>query len=1208
MEFIESHHGRYPSTEGFLLLLKSLFAVGGFPSALGSNLRIRTGCTPYVEYIIDFILPRATGRFEHYAPLSFRSIQEKNRFVAIALEAVETVLVQYHVPCTTIAIEPGDSLADCLFHASREEAAQVLDQSIIASAVVRPHGDDVSALVGDFVNASTGVLGHGLPQGALSDNESFSPLPSRTSSSFPLSKSPGFAVLATLLSPSRASLFQAIISPLVDRRNRSTPWPDFPMLSLAFALYASTPPTFTSAKDGAKRLWTHSGRQSLLLSLLPRSYLDEETLFDERSILSALRILCAAVAREDLFLKRIQASKAEQSAYVPELRFSGKSRLPISIDLHLSHLSTILSTSDIETGIASSIIDLIGFISSNERNESAISVMAFSFYRYLERTLPRVHVFELLCHDNPRRVYGAISDAFNVRFLAALARPPKEPHMIVLRSILDRLLLDLRSCSFASNLVNVMFGPSPDSSSHCQKSLETILKVIERIEFVCGRDSAEVATMFYELLYRLVASASKNVEQDRDMALWVAERLRTTDFWKTHILRLCSAIPLRQQYSTIVASRYNVVHSISWLLKGISCELHILSGFPSTGQAATASPNCYKRLSLALFTDNGLIAHAIRVLPIERPILTAGIVSTPSDEKAVIGAKVGLAGSPEVVEGYSTVSYEKLKVYLNRMALSFEDNGLRAWVDHWNASVQMDCSSAHLSDAIRIVTLTFLACSKDSPFDVPPGLGPGITILTQMLSCMDVHGLTRSNNASIDDIFFTTACRNLALAACEVSISDYSRGLCQNDLEFASLIGLFLRLIAASPRQSRTVAEQTRRKDRIAALAAALMSVLIELPDQVSIEADRVCLFDSATVLADLATRGDIPETRPFSPSTETVVLRGCCGLLFEKLERTQSSTDGFSICRAVLVHAGDGKNDDSPMQGIINSISSLDDNIAVFVQKLIFVSPQVGSLMIASGILEALQKASDNYFKEEEKFLTFHANSQKLEDVFIQPPSFLRGHFDIMNALMTTQLSPKLSGYLVSTVISISCKYKVMFERLIRHFPVHGDTMYAMLRCLIQGKVLFDEAKYMPSDSSEQSVVLGDDSVDLKALAGSISKLIFHLAEHPLPSHMLAAIPSRLNVSLTTSGIVLSEGVAKSWWAAYEAKSSDVSSFCEIAVLGMDLLRYGVFLIRQTRILATLDEFTLSRSLFRCSDAAQVRLRSFRQMKYFRFLNVSSL
>jgi hypothetical protein len=1194
MEFIESHRGQYPSTEGFLYLLKSLFAVGGFPSTLGSNYRIRTGCAPYVEYIIDFILPRATGRFEHCAPLSFRSFQDKNRFVAIALEVVETILVRYHVPCPIVALEPGDSLADYLVRANTLEAAKVLDQSTIArTVVVRPHVDDIRSLMDDFVSSSTVTFTQGLPQETISENQSFSSLTNRQRSPVPLSKSPGFAVLATVLSPSRASLFHAVVSPLIDRKDRNASWPDFPMLSLAFALYVSTPPTFASAKDGAKQLWTHSGRQSLLLSLLPQSYQYEETPSDERSILSALKILCAAVAREDQFLKRIQSSKAEQIAYLPVLRFSGKSRLPISIDLHLSHLSHILATSDIETGVASSIIDLIGIVSANGLNESTIAAMAFSLVRYLERTLPRAQVFELLCSEHPRRVYGAISEAFNVRFFVALTRPLKEPHIGVLRSIFDRLLLDLRSCTYASRMVNAMFGATSANSSP-QQSLEALLNIIERIEFVCGEDSAEVASMCYEVLYRLVAGACKRDEHDKEMSFWVAERLRTTDFWKTHVLRLCSTIPFMQQHSTNLARRYNVIHSISWLLKGISCELHILSGLPSAGRAVSASPNCFKRLSLALFTDNGLIAHAIRVLPIERPVLTAGTVQTPSDDKAVVAAKVALAGSPDVVEGYSTVRFEELKVQLNRMVLSFDENGLLAWVEHWNNSVQMDCSSAHLSDAIRIVISTFFACGKDSAFDVPPGVGPGVTILLQMLSCMDMQ----SNNPSIDDIFFTTACRNLSLAACQVSISDYSKGLCQNDLEFASLIGLFIRLIAASPLQSRTGAEQIRRKDRIAALSGALMSVLREFPDQISMDADRVCLFDAAIVLADLATQDEAPRKRPFSPSSETIVIRNCCGLLFEKME-TSLSSDGLSMCRAVLMHAADGKNENTPMQGIFNSISLLDDKISDLVQKLIFVSPQIGSLMLTSGILEALQKAADNYFKEEEKFLTSYAYSQKVDDLSIQPPSFLHGHFDIMNALMTTQLPPKLSGYLVATVVSISCNYKVMFDRLIRHFPIGGDTMYTMLRCLIQANVLLDEAKYTLSDSSDQSVVLGDNSVNLKTLAGSISKLIFHIAENPLPSHLLSAIPSRLNPPLAISGIVtMPEEVAKPWWVAYEAKSSEVSSFCEIAELGMDLFRSGVFLIRQTSVLATLDEFTLSRSLFRCSDAAKVRMQNLRLME----------
>ena len=104
MEHVEAIEGSYPATEGLLYLITSLVQTVGCPSDVGSAWRPRPGCTPYIEYVIDFVLPRATGLTNTgKQALSFATLADKYRLVSRALEVVEAVIVRYIVP-------PGSSL------------------------------------------------------------------------------------------------------------------------------------------------------------------------------------------------------------------------------------------------------------------------------------------------------------------------------------------------------------------------------------------------------------------------------------------------------------------------------------------------------------------------------------------------------------------------------------------------------------------------------------------------------------------------------------------------------------------------------------------------------------------------------------------------------------------------------------------------------------------------------------------------------------------------------------------------------------------------------------------------------------------------------------------------------------------------------------------------------------------------------------------
>uniref|UniRef100_A0A7S4I8C0 Uncharacterized protein n=1 Tax=Odontella aurita TaxID=265563 RepID=A0A7S4I8C0_9STRA len=124
MEQVEAVDGTYPSTEGFLCLLAALIDSAGCPPDLGAPIAAptaipvgvsvaavqpggnqpqqgrRPGCAPYVEYVTDFVLPRAVGgsRSDDEAGLYFAAPGDKSRLISRALEVVYLALARYVVP------------------------------------------------------------------------------------------------------------------------------------------------------------------------------------------------------------------------------------------------------------------------------------------------------------------------------------------------------------------------------------------------------------------------------------------------------------------------------------------------------------------------------------------------------------------------------------------------------------------------------------------------------------------------------------------------------------------------------------------------------------------------------------------------------------------------------------------------------------------------------------------------------------------------------------------------------------------------------------------------------------------------------------------------------------------------------------------------------------------------------------------------------
>ena len=1190
MEFVESRRGYYPSTLGFLKLLSSLFSVGGFPVSLGQNWRARTGCTPYIEYVTDYVLPRVTGCFEHFSPLPFRSMQEKSRLTAIALEVVDIVLARYHVVKTKPPSElsPEKNL-DFIYKASVVDAThELVLPELVRAVTVRPHEDDTPHILDDYSSSTrTATIQEKAtdPQSALTNSQVTQP------------KSPGYSILAGMLSSTRRTLFDSVISPIIDfhkiRANQDTD-----ILSLVYALYVSTPPTITSAKDGARGSWPVNARQLLLSSLRPSSNIKDQTNLLEQEMALVLRILCGVLAKEDTY--RYQISLTRQATHIPVLRFTKKSSIPTTVELQPSKLSHMLVSSEMETGVVSSIVHFIGFFSRNTRAATNIAAMATAITFYIERTVHRKQALELFSSRNPRKVNVVLVHAITTRFKLATSTVLTENDAVLLLFICERLLVDLRLNANYGTLTNVVFGEKTATNQQSVSffpCVDAMLQLLDNIDFVFGESSAEVATLCYEIFYRLIAIGNGN--HDVEVALIVAEHLRAHDFWSLSIFKQCSTL-VSLSSEKIRESKHHVIHSIAWLLKGVACELRILSGIskeykmsPGLERLVAPHPNLFKQLIDVIFSDKGLVDYALDVLPIERPYFTS-IADAPIDEKCVTEAKYSIRGAPEVVFGYDVLDVVTLWNLLKMKHFPVDEVGLHSWVEQWNHSVLTDCSSAHLSDAIRLVIESSLACSYNHGFDYMSVPMVGRTTIFQLISCMSPQEDDMKNIESIDTTYFTTSCRNIASAACMISIAigeEWKESKYSDDtFDFATLSKLITRTIACSVADNRSYAEYVRIRERIVALAGVLLPILRARPNQFTREDDGRFWYQAAVVLAQLSTNCDTysQTKRSTSPCKDNFVMQTCLCEILENL----NCSGGSYTCRAILTYTSTNSQI-PPIRGILDLIKSFDENVELLAQRLISISPEISELFISSGVFEALLHAADVYYLEEKKLLALLANQVNYNASQIQIPTYLQGHFEILSALMTSRVDPILLQESLPKISATLGTYIHLFERIVNRFPIGGDTLYSMLRCITQANLLQIEKSQRKAafiNSKSQSLTSTNASTNFAPFLGPVAKLTIHIAENPLPSRMLDTLPSRLKSPELSFGLVtLAESNSPTWWDTQELGLVDINDICRIAALGMDLIRFGVLLIRHSASPSNLDEFSLSRCLCRCTDAARV-------------------
>ena len=762
-EHVESKLGNFPATEGFLFLLSTLVKVVGCPTNLGSQWRLRPGCAPYIEYVTDFILPRATGTDKSARPTRFARVSDECRLVARALEVVEAVIVRYAI---------STSKEQHLRYVKFAEGELGL-ASIVSDIFCIPDYLDEEEVMSSSQDFQDSYIP---PQDSAALRDCM--LEASFGNPVPLPKSPGFAILSNLLSTNGGLLLQIILT-LVSKNGGAKGIHTFNesihSKLLATSLFRETPPNLQSAQESIaiksreeRNIITGKSCQAMLSSLqqsiiqsmdpvLLITYFEKSiyppsniaaakahgassrnaVLWRERIVLLSLRILCAAAAREESFIQLVKEASSAPLNVVPTLvfmssihgsyahRFVKKEKVNVS---RLSQLLTDKSAHGKNHGRNSSpeilptISEYVGYNARSLADPQCIARCSFGIVSYISHTLPHSQCVHSLCgSDDTDGV--RLAAAFSTRLLSQTTDTWDSEAGTLTDAILEFILSNItwsNSTFNHSNLSFVMLGLSGELRHNC---LNVILELISDREFVLDPRTSSTATKCFEIIH-LVCKLGKahglpaNVQHQQSLLM---EKLRRRKFWHTQIVRYIGTQgnsthsifqEISNSYGTdnghdLNMSKTNnaVLHSIAFLLQGLAIELYCLAEQQTDG---LSSPNhqFQSLLSLLFSQPNPLLLSALIDMPLgqsSNEFIRDRLhrFAAPSNEVLKMCSR-RLSGFVEGCAGYEIIDVESLIHHFQTIPLNSLEEA-KEWALTWNKFVHRAHACSHVTGAFTDV-------------------------------------------------------------------------------------------------------------------------------------------------------------------------------------------------------------------------------------------------------------------------------------------------------------------------------------------------------------------------------------------------------------------------------------------------------------------------------------------------------------------------
>ena len=750
-EHVEADIGSYSSTEGFMYLLTTLIRTVGCPSDLGSQWRLRTGCSPYVEFVTKFVLPRATGLMKHVKPLPFATVADEYRLINRALEVVDAILVRYVVPFST------DNFLFDQFKLQYKTFLNTAEKDVGVSLIPGILRDlesldenEMNEAVRDFKNIY--VSNQDSASTTMPQTQS---LDTTNANRIPLPKTPAFCIMSQLLSFNKSQLFSAI-HVILCRHGGSHGvhicGEKMFSRSIATALFRETPPNIESSKSGAdcssqrkrNQIDAHSYEATLtslqqsiiepvhpmlLLSCTESNSKDishgespsDAVLWRERSILLALRIFSSVIVREEAFTQLAQHANL---SIMPTLSFKGPMngsfahRLLEEEKVYVAKLSNILSKAatvrNQHNELLPLITDCIGYNASSLRDCQDIAKTSFCLVSYITQTFPQSQTIRYLCGDDTDG--SRLANTFSRGLL--LPTSERRHSLSVQHAILDLVLSNIGMDSSSQSNLSMMILGSDGTSK--RTVLNAILALIADVNFVVNPVTSSSATKCFEVLYRLMQRGAKQTPAI----------LLSPEFWYNQVIRYLGTQSsttlsiLHDVSSDFVSDRgedsnwsnrnNNVLHSISWLMKGLALELYALSADGRGSKMVNPAQSLVALLGMLFSQPESILQTVLLNLPLgqsKSEFLQHSLNSLSPIQDALKGASIPLQGPSDVCSRFEIIDMSTLSNYFAADSKDAKEATV-GWANAWNSFVSRSCACYHISHAWSDLCRTAIIVSQ----------------------------------------------------------------------------------------------------------------------------------------------------------------------------------------------------------------------------------------------------------------------------------------------------------------------------------------------------------------------------------------------------------------------------------------------------------------------------------------------------------------
>jgi hypothetical protein len=370
-------------------------------------------------------------------------------------------------------------------------------------------------------------------------------------------------------------------------------------------------------------------------------------LWRERTVLLSLRILCAAAAREESFIRLVKEASSASLSVVPTLVFMSQihglyaHQFVKKEKVNVSRLSQLLTDNNAygtnhgrnsSPEILPTISEYVGYNARSVADTQSIARCSFGIVAYMSLTLPHSQCVHLLCgSDDTDGV--RLASAFSKRLLSQTTDTWNSEAGTLMDAILEFVLSNMTWSNSTFNRSNVSFVMLGLSGELRHNSLNVILELISDREFVLDPRTSSTATKCFEIVH-LVCKLGKahglpaNVRHQQRLLL---EKLRRRKFWHTQIVRYLgmqgnSTHSVFQEISNSYGTDHghdlnmskannDVLHSIAFLLQGLATELYCLTEQQTDG-LSSLNHQFQSLLSLLFSQPNPLMLSVLLGMPL----------------------------------------------------------------------------------------------------------------------------------------------------------------------------------------------------------------------------------------------------------------------------------------------------------------------------------------------------------------------------------------------------------------------------------------------------------------------------------------------------------------------------------------------------------------------------------------------------------------